>query len=474
MCAMCVKSPLGFSAALVFSALPASRAARLLSGLSAVSPAFRSAAALRGTLSSLYPCDSEVCMRNALSVLFLACVACAVLPFPAPALAADAAGTVMVATPGAFVKRGSGEQAPVKVKDRVQVGDTLITDATGRLRVWMRDDTTISLGADSNFTLEAYDAAGARPQLKGAALGLVRLLTGKIAKANPEGTVVSTPLATVGVRGTICTIEARRDMTRVAVESCPTNVLVNGVPLVSGQMGVVRQAGGVPQIAPLTPTIRQELGGQIAARRLSAPGPTNVAGASVGKELPQVTNLLTNRVQEVAVERTLAQQRAEDMARLVTMASALSPTLPLNATVTANLIPVPMGYQDNGMTPGDYTFDAGSHLTFDVSLTSGNGSIKNAHLYGRGAPAFGIGFDFNLAGGSGQVQNGKFTIGAFQHTSAIWGGDPFNVTNYDVRGALSHNNTSVTGVNGDFRVKAENPTYSSIWYSVTGKFAKSP
>ena len=258
-------------------------------------------------------------MRKALSVPSLIVVACCLwcfavfAPACAPAFAADTAGTVMVATPGAFVKRG-GEQIPLKVKDTVQVGDTLITDATGRVRVWMRDDTTISLGANSHFTLEAYNAAGNKPQLKGAMTGLARLLTGKISKANPEGTVVNTPLASVGIRGTICTIEASREMTRVAVESCPTDVLVNGIPLVSGQLGIVRQAGGAPQITPLLQDLRRELGGQVAANRMRpAPASTQAAGTPGVRGLAPVTASPQYATKDVTpnVDQAVAQKAEE-------------------------------------------------------------------------------------------------------------------------------------------------------------------
>ena len=202
----------------------------------------------------------------------------------------------------------------------------------------------------------------------------------------------------------------------------------------------------------------------------------------MGKELPQATSLLTNHVQEMAVERTLAQQKAEDMARLVAMASA---ALPLNATVTAKLVPVPGKFIESfaGLSPSsyNYSFEPGSQLRFDVSLTSGNGSITNAALHGWGTATNGSIFDFSLAGGSGRVQNGQFTIGGFQHTSAFWGGwggagYAYTVTDNDVRGKLSHNNTSVTGVNGEFRVRADDlstPGASAhSWYQVNGEFAK--
>ena len=397
-------------------------------------------------------------MRSALSVPFFMVVACClwccaiVAPACAPALAADVAGTVMVATPGAFVTRG-GEQVPLKAKDTVQVGDTLATDATGRLRVWMRDETTISLGANSHFTLEAFDAAGSKPQLKGAMTGLARLLTGKIAKANPDGTVVNTPLASVGIRGTICTIEAGRDMTRVAVEACPVNVLVNGTALVSGQLGVVRQAGGAPQIAPLTPTIRQELGGQLAARRAPAPSLAQTAGPAGVGGLAPVTASPLYAAKDVApdLDQALARE-AEDRFRQTPL------PLQLVGTVTANLTLGP-----NGVTrfdSGRYRYlahngFAKSGLEFDIDLTSGSGAISKAQLYGEvNAPPNSqepILVSFKLEGGTGRVDKGAITIDKWAKTSpVVFNGDGSIYTNAsgEVSGKLSiDSKKGITGIN---------------------------
>ena len=398
-------------------------------------------------------------MRNALSVPFfvpsLAVVACCLccLAVCAPALAADTAGTVMVATPGAFVKRG-GEQRPLKVKDAVQVGDTLVTDATGRLRVWLQDETSVSLGANSQFTLEAYSASGAKPQLKGAMTGLARLLTGKIAKANPEGTVVNTPLASVGIRGTICTIEANREMTRVAVEACPVDVLVNGAALVSGQLGVVRQAGGAPQIAPLTPTIRQELGGQLAANRMRPASASVAAAGTPGvRGLAPVTASPLYAAKDVApdLDQSLARE-AEDRFRPTPL------PLPLVGTVTANLTLGP-----NGVTQfdsGRYGYPAHngfakSGLEFDIDLTSGSRAISKAQLYGEvNAPPNSqepILVSFKLEGGTGTVDKGAITIDNWAKTSpVVFNGDGSTYTDASgkVSGKLSiDSKKGITGIN---------------------------
>ncbi|MDR1686864.1 MAG: hypothetical protein LBR82_10615, partial [Desulfovibrio sp.] len=67
----------------------------------------------------------------------LPAVLCLLVGVPAAGTAGEA-GIVIEITPGAFVERG-GEKIPLELKTPVHSGDTLITDATGRLRVFMED-----------------------------------------------------------------------------------------------------------------------------------------------------------------------------------------------------------------------------------------------------------------------------------------------------------------------------------------------
>jgi hypothetical protein len=121
----------------------------------------------------------------------------------APTLAsAQGAGKVITLTPDVTVQRG-GQTLSLKVQDSVNPGDILITDATGRVRVLFSDDSAISLGSNTVFTLEQYVAEGSKASFSGRmAKGLLRSITGKIVEQNPSGFVLTTPEATIGIRGT--------------------------------------------------------------------------------------------------------------------------------------------------------------------------------------------------------------------------------------------------------------------------------
>lgn len=176
----------------------------------------------------------------------------------APALATETAGTVLAVNPNAFTERAGG-RVPLAVKEAVYVGDTLTTDATGRVRILLRDDTALSLGSNTNFVLETFTPGGNKPRFSGSMIGIARILTGRIAKEDPDGVIVNTSLAVVGIRGTICTIHASHEFTIVYVGTTQREVVVNGASVKSAQKALVRTIGGKPEISPIHDVDRLEL-----------------------------------------------------------------------------------------------------------------------------------------------------------------------------------------------------------------------
>jgi len=81
--------------------------------------------------------------------------------------------------------------------------DRLVTGPDARLEVSLLDDSSLTLGGDAEFIISELDLtpgteAGNMELLKGAFL----LVTGTVAKVAPERYRVSTPFATIGIRGT--------------------------------------------------------------------------------------------------------------------------------------------------------------------------------------------------------------------------------------------------------------------------------
>jgi hypothetical protein len=87
----------------------------------------------------------------------------------------------------------------------LQIGDLLKTGSDGRLAFIMRDGTRVSLGPETELTVDqfAYDPShGKFALLLNLGRGLLAYISGKIAGFSPEAVRVQTPVASIGIRGT--------------------------------------------------------------------------------------------------------------------------------------------------------------------------------------------------------------------------------------------------------------------------------
>ena len=127
----------------------------------------------------------------------------------AAARAEDWAGTVKAVGGTVMVER-SGKAMPIGVGDNVLARDKLFTDKDGRIAVTLRDDTLISTGANSQLVLNefAFDSATQGGNVFVSVLrGVTAMVSGLVAKANPHAMHVTTPTATIGIRGTEFIVE---------------------------------------------------------------------------------------------------------------------------------------------------------------------------------------------------------------------------------------------------------------------------
>jgi hypothetical protein len=87
----------------------------------------------------------------------------------------------------------------------VQIGNVLKTDQQGSMGVIFKDNTIMSLGPDTEITIDEYLFAPDKGDLKlGASMtrGTLNYVSGLIAKLKPEAVNLKTPTGTIGVRGT--------------------------------------------------------------------------------------------------------------------------------------------------------------------------------------------------------------------------------------------------------------------------------
>lgn len=118
---------------------------------------------------------------------------------------AAAAGRVVFSAGTPNATDPAGASRALKRGDDVFSGETLATNAGGRLQVSFADGAYISLQPDSTYVIEQYQYAGQQDGSEKAVYRLlkggVRALTGAIGKQHPDAYRVETPVATIGIRG---------------------------------------------------------------------------------------------------------------------------------------------------------------------------------------------------------------------------------------------------------------------------------
>ena len=121
------------------------------------------------------------------------------------------AGRIKIASGAAFVVR-DGAPTPAQVGQVVFEADGLRTGADGKIGVTLNDDTRLSLGANSELTLDRFTYAPADSHfslvlkfVKGAAT----YVSGRIAKLAPDSIRLETPASIIGVRGTTLAIQVQ-------------------------------------------------------------------------------------------------------------------------------------------------------------------------------------------------------------------------------------------------------------------------
>ncbi len=127
--------------------------------------------------------------------------------FAGPAAAAVQAGvTAAVRGQVDLVPIVEKVKRPVASGEDIFLGDEISSQDESGMQLLLLDETVFTIGANTDLTIDAfvYDPATGEGQVTASlAKGVLRFVTGKIAQANPEDTVVNLPVGTIGIRGTI-------------------------------------------------------------------------------------------------------------------------------------------------------------------------------------------------------------------------------------------------------------------------------
>ena len=116
------------------------------------------------------------------------------------------AGTIQVLIGTARISQHSGQDRPALRGDNLYEGDTVATNANSNVQLRMIDGSIIWVRPDSRFKIERYQSNQHGAAKNDVALrlisGTMRQVTGAIGKGAPADYKLSTPNATIGIRGT--------------------------------------------------------------------------------------------------------------------------------------------------------------------------------------------------------------------------------------------------------------------------------
>ncbi len=191
-----------------------------------------------------------------------------------PLWAAEKIGIVSAVRGEAFAINDAGEKLPLEIQSPVFAGQEIITSENTRVQLILEDDSVYTIGHNAALTLDefVYDPSTNKGKsVVGSVRGVMKFVTGKIAKENPKNVSVKTPFATIGVRGSGGIVQVQPNgQTLVGLTQCCLDVSANGsdappVPLdnVNSFTRVDNPQQPPTPPAPMTPEITANLNGAL-------------------------------------------------------------------------------------------------------------------------------------------------------------------------------------------------------------------
>ncbi len=104
-----------------------------------------------------------------------------------------------------------GKEIPIEIGTQIFEKDTIRTEAHSLVGLIFKDNTRMSIGQKSEFTIEEYEFnLGEKKErfTTNLSKGSLECVTGLISKVNPETFKLKTKTATMGIRGTHFIVES--------------------------------------------------------------------------------------------------------------------------------------------------------------------------------------------------------------------------------------------------------------------------
>ena len=181
--------------------------------------------------------DEPVATHSASAAIRLAQAQPAPAPAPSPSAAQAAAdepiGNVATLTGTATVTRNNAS-TPLKLQDDIYLNDVLQTSAKSTLGITFNDATTFNLTANASIAVDNYvyeDGGKQNAAVFDIARGTVAFVAAAVAKTGDMK--ISTPTATLGIRGTTGLVEVPQN----ASAASANNVAIKLYPDPDGRVG---------------------------------------------------------------------------------------------------------------------------------------------------------------------------------------------------------------------------------------------
>ncbi len=120
-------------------------------------------------------------------------------------------GTIMALKGKVTIQRGTSINA--KMGMSIKQSDNVQTKAHSSVQIMLKDDSVITIGANSSFDFKEYQFDGTRSSQASFKIhrGYIRVLTGKLGKIAPNRFRVKTTTALIGIRGTDYSVESLKE-----------------------------------------------------------------------------------------------------------------------------------------------------------------------------------------------------------------------------------------------------------------------
>ncbi len=189
----------------------------------------------------------------------------------------------------------AGKITELNLGDKLQEKDTIITNAFAKVQIVFKDETIITIGKNSNFSISEYLFEDKKtPVAKFAMLkGAMRTITGRIGKIAPDKFSVTTKTATIGIRGTNFSVVIDEDGThRVFCTYGAISVRVNGTEhIVEQGYYIIISPNGKIEIKPFSAKDLKQMKDKNFGKGESKKGSTNRdSSASADGQLDNTTD----------------------------------------------------------------------------------------------------------------------------------------------------------------------------------------